>query len=163
MKCYFLRHGIAFDQDAWRGPDFDRPLTDDGRERMAREAKTFSRLELDLDAILTSPLVRAKQTAALAAAALNMDGQLVEDARLGPGFNAVALAQILHDYPAAEALMFVGHEPGMSQTIGDLTGARVDFKKGSLACVDLPASGSLRGALVWLLPPKFLALKKVAR
>jgi len=47
MKLYFLRHGIAVDREEWKGNDFDRPLTDEGRERMAREAKTIAKLDLN--------------------------------------------------------------------------------------------------------------------
>ena len=69
MNCYFLRHGIAVEPEAWSGNDFERPLTRDGHTRMEREAKAIAELSLDLDAIVTSPLLRAKQTAEIVAAA----------------------------------------------------------------------------------------------
>lgn len=159
MKLYFLRHGIAFEADAWHGSDFDRPLTAEGSKKLAREAKTIAQLELEVDCILSSPLVRAKQTANIVAAACKPAKSVIEDSRLGGGFGSAALVGILRDHTDARAILLVGHEPGMSHTIADLTGAHLDFKKGMLACVELSSFESIRGALVWLLPAKFLTLK----
>lgn len=157
MRLYFLRHGIAAERDAWQGDDFDRPLTDEGRKRMAREAKTIAQLGLDLDAIITSPLVRAVQTAEIVAEALRMPKAPVADERLGPDFDTRQLAAIQADHPEDGAIMLVGHEPTMSETIGRLIGAaRVDLKKGALACVELPDGSSSAGELLWLAPPKLL-------
>lgn len=157
MRCYFLRHGIAVDPEGWQGDDFDRPLTPEGKDRMAREAKTIAALSLDLDAIVTSPLLRAQQTAAIVADKMKMRNRLTEDERLGTGFNSSALKGVLDDHPNAAALLLVGHEPSMSGTIGLLVGgARIDFKKGSLACVAFDDPASLAGELVWLIPPKVL-------
>ena len=157
VRCYFLRHGIAEDPEQWPGKDFDRPLTGAGKDRMAREAKTIVALAPGCDAILTSPLLRAKQTAAIVAKALKMP--YIEDPRLGLGFNARALADVLAEHADAEALLLVGHEPSMSTTIGEIVGgARIDLKKGALACVNFAKSSSLTGVLVWLVPPKILAL-----
>ncbi len=125
---------------------------------MAREAKTIAKLALDLGAIVTSPLVRAKQTALIVADTLNMRSRLVEDRRLGFAFDASALAEILRERSGA-AIMLVGHEPSMSRTIGAVVGgARIDFKKGSLACLNFEDPSSVAGELVWLVPPKVLAL-----
>lgn len=157
MKVYFLRHGLAGDPQQWQSDDFDRPLTDEGRERMAREAKAMAKLDLAPDAIITSPLVRAKQTAEIVADRLKM--RPVEDERLEPGFDTERLRQILQDHAKADAIMVVGHEPDFSGTIGRLVGgAKIDLKKGGLACVDLPDPSSLNGELVWLVPPKVLTL-----
>ena len=157
MKLYFLRHGIAFDAREWEGSDFDRPLTDDGKRRMKREARAIARLNLAPSFILTSPLVRAQQTASIVARGLELRDRLSEDERLGPGFGPDALARIAADRDGAESLMLVGHEPSFSETIGELIGgARVELKKGGLACVELDATlGSAR--LAWLLPPKVLS------
>lgn len=158
MRCYFLRHGLAAEPGEWNGTDFDRPLTGAGRERMAREAQTMAGLSLDLDIILTSPLVRAKQTAEIVATELKMRERLREDRRLGGEFGPNHMAAILKDHSSAKAILLVGHEPGMSQTVGHLIGAaRIDFKKGALARVDLLDPSSFKGALVWLIPPKLLA------
>jgi len=157
MQLYFLRHGRAAEADTWHGTDFDRPLTDDGRERMLREARSIAQLVPGLDRIVTSPLVRARQTAEIVAAALKIPDRLVEDERLGAGFDLDRLASILRAHEDARALMLVGHEPAMSATIGRLIGgADVELKKGSLARVDLPDSSRLAGELILLVPPKVL-------
>jgi phosphohistidine phosphatase len=158
MKCYFLRHGLAVDPGEWHGEDFDRPLTGEGKDRMAREAATIAGFSLDLDAIVTSPLVRAKQTAMIVARKMDLLHRLVEDERLGIGFSADALKRILQERPETTAILLVGHEPSMSQTVGSIVGgARIDFRKGSLACVSLADAASLSGELMWLIPPKVLA------
>lgn len=155
---YFLRHGVAHEPDEWRGDDFDRPLTDEGTAKMERQAKALAKLNLGLDAILTSPLVRARQTADIVAQAMGMAAQT--DDRLGPSFGVPAVAAILRERPRASALMLVGHEPNFSATIGTLTGgAQLALKKGGLACVDL-RDGSNRGDLTMLVPPKFMRAAK---
>ncbi|MBV8151867.1 MAG: phosphohistidine phosphatase SixA [Candidatus Eremiobacteraeota bacterium] len=160
MKIYFLRHGEAGDRETWKGDDNERPLTDDGIERMKREAKAICNLDLDLDAIVTSPLVRAKQTAEIVAKALDLKDKLVEDPDVGLDLDVKRLQGVLTKFPKAEGIMLVGHDPSMSETIGRLIGdARVILKKGGMACVEVrdPASG--RGELAWLVPPKMLAPK----
>jgi phosphohistidine phosphatase len=158
MRLYFLRHGIAAERDEWRGAEFDRPLTEKGRERMGREVTKMVELALALDVIVTSPLVRARQTAEIVAAGLDRRENLVEDERVGLDFDPGRLAGILREHPRANAIMLVGHEPSMSETIGELVGAaRIDLKKGGLACVDLPNPSALEGTLLWLIPPKMLA------
>jgi phosphohistidine phosphatase len=156
MKLYFLRHGRA-DRSAWMGMDFERPLTEEGKERMAQEADTIHHLDLGLDAILTSPLLRAFQTAEIVAERLNALDLLVVDERLEPGFGPGDLAEILEEYPQADEIMLVGHEPDFSETIGYLIGGgTIVCKKGSLARVDLIDAGPMAGELVWLIPPKAL-------
>jgi phosphohistidine phosphatase len=158
MNCYFLRHGLAVEPGQWSGTDFDRPLTPEGCDRMEREAKSIADLSLGLDLIVTSPLLRAKQTAEIVAIRLKMRGKLIEDGRLADGFNLQRLGELLAEHAGAGAVMLVGHEPTMSATIGRLAGgADVEFKKGALACVRLPDPTSRSGVLLWLIPPKVLA------
>ena len=155
MNLYFLRHGLAGERSEWQGDDTKRPLTDEGKEKMKRAAITLAALDLGLDVIITSPLVRAKQTAEIVARKLNCP--LVEDKRLEPGFNDEQLEKILLDHPDANAVMFVGHEPDFSETISALIGGgNIVCKKGGLALVELPTAHSKRGELVWLVPPKVL-------
>jgi phosphohistidine phosphatase len=158
MKLYFLRHGLALDRQDWREDDSKRPLTEDGMERLKRTAAAIAALGLEPDAILTSPLVRAHQSAAIVAAALPGKNKVLTDERLSPGFDRNQLASILRDHPGAESLMLVGHEPGMSTTVsGVIGGGRIELKKGGLACVKLIEPRALRGELLWLIPPRLLA------
>lgn len=158
MKCYFLRHGIAVEPDEWQGRDFDRPLTPEGRERMQREAKTIAALTLGISVVVTSPLVRARQTAEIVAEALDLRDSLVEDTRLGLGFGLEAFAAIVAANGSVEALMLVGHEPSFSVTVGQLAGkARVEIKKGALAGVEFAGASATHGTLTCLIPPKALA------
>ncbi len=164
MRCYFLRHGLARDSGDWHDDDFKRPLTREGVEKMEREAQTIAGLELGLDAIVTSPFVRAQQTAEIVAKKLKMRDRLVEDADLGLDFDLKHLAAVLKKHAGANAILFVGHEPSMSATIGQLIGsARVEMKKGSLAGVEMLEGFTPKGELVFLLPPKVLAAKELAR
>jgi phosphohistidine phosphatase len=158
VKLYFLRHGLARDREDWAGDDALRPLTPEGIKKMEREAKTIAKLALQLDAIVTSPLVRAKQTARIVADELDLRDVLVEDEKLGLDFDLGGLRTVIEKHRAAEALMLVGHEPSMSRTIGQIGGGRVELKKGALACVDIEPN-SMRGELLSLVPPKLLAMK----
>jgi phosphohistidine phosphatase len=161
MICYFLRHGPAGDPAQWSGRDFDRPLTDDGRKRIMREAKTLAELSIELDAIVTSPLVRARQTAECVADELKLGNKMFEDRRVGPGFSPELLAEILEERRDADAVMLVGHEPSMSEVVSHIIGdARIQFKKGTVACVELSDPQSLIGELVWLASPNLLTRRK---
>ena len=147
MHCYFLRHGIAEEPAEWTGSDFDRPLTRAGRVRMEREAKAVAELQLDLELIVTSPLLR-----------LDMADALVEDERLAEGFDAERLGAILRGHGEVKSILLVGHEPAMSATIGKIVGsASVEMKKGALAGVELSGPAASTGMLVCLIPPKLLA------
>jgi phosphohistidine phosphatase len=157
MMCYFLRHGPAGDRETWQGPDAERPLTPDGRKRIAREARTIADLKLGVERVITSPLVRARQTAEIVAGELDLKGALVEDPRIDLGFSIERLASVLRDYQDAQAIMLVGHDPSMTGVIGELIGgAAIDFKKGGLACVEIAGTTPPHGRLVWLASPKLL-------
>lgn len=157
MKLYFLRHGPAADREDWPGNDAERPLTDEGVKLVERVAATIAGLGLEPDFILTSPLVRARQTAAVLAAVLHMKNKLRVDDRLGPDLDTDQLAAILGDHQHSRSLMMVGHEPGIGRAISALIGgARVVCKKGGLACVRIDDPPSSQGELLWLIPPNIL-------
>jgi phosphohistidine phosphatase len=136
---WLLRHGDAADGT----PDAERPLTDKGRRQSRAAGEALQALGVALDACLTSPKVRAAQTAELACAELGIDPQTEPELSGGP-FDAEALSAGLGDN-----VMLVGHDPDFSMAVHDLTGARVKLKKGGLAGVD----GS---DLIVLLRPKEL-------
>jgi phosphohistidine phosphatase len=158
MEIYFLRHGDAGAAEGWKGSDTERPLSKEGAARMEREAAAIAQLRPTLNAILTSPLVRARQTAEIVAKKLHLAKMLVLDERLAPGFGPAALKEILEERRAFPGLMIVGHEPDFSRVISAcIGGGAVECKKGSLIRVDMDDLSSLTGILVWLLPPRVLA------
>jgi phosphohistidine phosphatase len=137
---WLLRHG-----DAVQGsPDSERPLTDKGREQSRAAGAALKGLGVKLDACLTSPKLRALDTAKIACEQLDgVEPQPAEELA-GGDFDTAALVAGLGD-----EVMLVGHEPDFSNAIRSLTGARVDLKKGGLAGVD----GS---ALIVLMRPREL-------
>jgi phosphohistidine phosphatase len=157
MILYFLRHGLAGDYSTWHEDDRLRPLTEEGVQKLNRSMRKVCELIPDLDVILTSPLVRTRQTAEIAAEHLGMSESLVEDDRLSPGFGMEELAEILLEQGNSLGVMLVGHEPDFSQTISELIGGgRLVCKKGGLARIDMISLTPPRGELVWLIPPKAL-------
>jgi phosphohistidine phosphatase len=125
LVIWFLRHGDAEDGS----DDFARPLTQKG-ERQSRDAgAALAALGVELDVCLASPRVRARDTARLACESLGVEVTLEE--RLSGGrFDPLELTAGLDN------VLLVGHEPDFSDAIAELTGGRVDMKKGGLAAVD---------------------------
>ena len=157
MNLFFLRHGLAGQRTEWHGSDFDRPLTEDGKKRMLREAAAIKKLKPSVEVIITSPLVRAYQTAEIVAKKLKLLDRLFTEELLKPGFGPDTLKELVRKYADAHALLLVGHEPDFSTTISHIIGGgRVVCKKGGLAFVDLQQPLDLKGELVWLIPPKLL-------
>jgi len=157
LQLYFLRHGQAGNRHEWKRDDAARPLTVEGKKRMAREAAGIRTLGLHLDLIISSPLVRAYQTAQIVARGQGEAIRLILDDRVGPGFGPMHLAAILGEHRRAQGIMLVGHEPDFSETISQVTGGSLlVMKKGGLAYVELDDPTSRQGRLVWLLPPKLL-------
>jgi phosphohistidine phosphatase len=158
MELYFLRHGDAGAPEGWKGSDAERPLSREGIARIEKEARAIALLRPTLDMILTSPLVRARQTAQIVAKKMRLAKVTVVEERLAPGFAAADLERILAERPSLRGLLLVGHEPDFSRVISAcIGGGRVECKKGSLVRVDMGAPPSLTGTLVWLLPPRVLA------
>jgi phosphohistidine phosphatase len=125
---YLLRHGEAEDREA-AVDDAARRLTEKG-ERQARAAGMALReLGIGIDACLTSPKVRARETARIAAEVLGVEVEETEALRGGP-FDALELAAGRGD------VLLVGHEPDFSAEVGRLTGANIALKKGGIAVVD---------------------------
>jgi phosphohistidine phosphatase len=163
MELYFLRHGKAVDPGSiGAGDDFSRPLTGPGFDEMEAEAEAFERLKLKLDLILSSPLVRAKQTAEIVAKRLGLKKRLIVAEPLASGCDLERLRHLLAQHSGSERILLVGHEPDFSSMVGELIGggaASVEIKKASLAALKTnrsvrPGSGTLR----WLLPPRVLRL-----
>ena len=148
-QLWLLRHGEAVPHES--KPDDDRELTPRGERQAVAAGEGLARLGLEFDACYTSPKVRALQTARLACAALNAEP--IEDEVLADGFSREdALELLLRHGPDARVLA-VGHEPSFSQVVHDITGGRIDFKKGGVAAVRAERTG---GELIVLLRPREL-------
>lgn len=158
MRLYFLRHGRAVPRDDWAGGDAERPLTEEGVEVSRAFAEGLRRFDFEPAVIISSPYVRASQTADIVAERLDLRGRLLHDERLGPGFAVGQIEAMLRENEHAESLLLVGHEPDLSDAISQITGgSRIVLKKGALARVDLPDHSVRRGELVWLIPSAALA------
>jgi phosphohistidine phosphatase len=154
-QLWLLRHAEA--EPHGTRNDAERRLTERG-ERQARAAGiALSRIGVKFDAILFSPKVRARQTAELAAEAWSAQQRkrLREHPPLAGGFDARQALEALEGDGADGCLLLVGHEPDLSRVAGDLTGGRLDLKKGGIAAVRLDGSG---GELVVLMRPRELVL-----
>lgn len=158
MNLYFLRHGIAEDaHGAMR--DADRALTGDGREQLADIARTLGRLGVKPDLILSSPLVRARQTAEIVAPVLGSPMEIADE--LQPGCTLDDLQRVLGPF-SRESIMLVGHEPDLSSMAARLINADeqgIVLKKAGLICVNVDGiTRRARGRLTALLTPKMLQL-----
>jgi phosphohistidine phosphatase len=137
---WLLRHGDAADGS----PDAERPLTKKGEKQSRDAGQALAALGVKIDACLTSPKVRAADTARLACEPLGIEPQLEPKLAGGP-FDAEALAAGL-----GENVLLVGHDPDFSMAVHDMTGAQVRMKKGGLAGVE-------KGEIKVLLRPDELA------
>jgi phosphohistidine phosphatase len=156
MLLHLLRHADAGDPEAWNGPDATRPLSDKGRTQSERLGKHLARIAFKGGPFISSPKVRAAQTAELVANQLKADVDL--DDRLGEALSLDVLEAILHDAGDPERAVLIGHDPDFSDLLGELVDTtRVTMRKGALARIEVerplrPGGGSLR----WLIPPDAL-------
>lgn len=163
MKLYVVRHGIAIDRtDPMATNDDERWLTDEGKTKTRQVALGLAALGVQVDAILTSPLVRARQTAEIIAKVLQPPREIHISDNLEPGFSVEALCEEISRMKGAQSLMLVGHEPDLGDLIstlvwGDDSGL-VQMKKAGVALLALSGlPPSERGVVLkWLLPPKAL-------
>lgn len=166
MNIHLMRHGIAAArEDPAFVSDGERPLTRKGIKRMRKAARGIARLEIAFDAVLTSPLLRARQTADIIAAALDAEPLLRELVELSPENSPDRLLAALSGYREHKNCLLVGHEPLLGRLAAVLLSGEnrtdwgVPLKKGGLCCI---AIGSLPpgepGRLQWMLTPKQLRL-----
>jgi phosphohistidine phosphatase len=149
QQLWLLRHGDAEPHGSRQ--DADRKLTEKGEKQARVAGEALARLGLEFAAVLTSPRVRARDTARLAAEPLKADPLVHQP--LSAGFDAAEARALLAGYGDDARVLVVGHEPDFSQTVFDLTGGRIDLKKGGVAAVRLDGSS---GELFDLLRPKEL-------
>ena len=147
---WLLRHGEAEPHGA--RPDDERALTERGREQSRAAGRALAAAEVLFHTVYTSPKVRARDTAALACGALGCEPVVHEPLRAG--FTVDDLPELVLG-GEDERILLVGHEPDLSQLVYDLTGARIDMKKGGVAGIRM--EGARRGELIVLLRPRELA------
>ncbi len=158
MRLLIVRHAIAVPHGTPEVPEAERPLTPGGQKKFRSAAAGLARICRRPDALLTSPLVRARQTAEIAARAWGRVKPQDEGALAGGTFEQIAAALDRH---AGKRLVAVfGHEPDVSGLVARLLGTtaseRLTFKKGGAALLDVPGSMAQGGALVWYVPPRVL-------
>lgn len=160
IELYLVRHAIA----AERGPKYPddrlRPLTPAGARRFAKTVPGLGELDIVIDFVLTSPLVRARETAQLLAAALKPKPAITEIDALAPGGRHQAVIEAIKTHSKRHRrLALVGHEPDLGELAARLIGARgnIEFKKGAICLIDVDgATPGGPGTLRWMLPPKAL-------
>jgi phosphohistidine phosphatase len=151
QQLWLLRHGEAVPHDS--KPDKERELTARGERQSATAGTALARLGVEFAAAYTSPLKRAVDTAALACAALNVEPE--EETLLANGFDREDALELLRRHDADARVLVVGHEPSFSQVVHDLTGGRVDFKKGAVVAIRVEGASKL---LVMLRPRELESL-----
>jgi phosphohistidine phosphatase len=156
MKIYILRHGIAEDQRAGKS-DAARKLTPEGKQKLLRVLEVAREAGVSVSLILSSPLVRAVETAQLAAELLRYQGRVVQTDALVPESTPQKVWEEIRARKGDNAVLLAGHEPLLSAVAAHLLGApslQVDFKKGALVRVDCERlSGEPDGVLKWMLTP----------
>jgi len=163
MELFLLRHGPAVERGS-RGFEDDaaRPLTPKGRRQLRKTTAAIKKMERSFDLILSSPFLRAKQTAEIVAAELKIKKRLKFSNALAPGGQAaILLRQLERHKPVPKKVMLVGHEPDLSRLISLLvTGGlqlQLDFKKAGLCKLETEKLRANKCAtLAWLLTPKQL-------
>lgn len=153
MDLILLRHGKA--EDLNPGGDSARELLEKGREQSRRAARLLKRSKLLPEIVLTSPLVRARQTAEEFCNTAGMPGAVIQG-WLACGMHPEEALHELAGFREFKRVAIVGHEPDFSELIQWIlgtSGGRVEVKKGSITCVQINPP-SRHGTLVYLVPPK---------
>jgi phosphohistidine phosphatase len=146
-QLWLLRHGEAVPHES--KPDADRELTPRGERQAEAAGQALAKLGVEFAACYTSPKVRAEQTARLACASLNVEPQVVEV--LANGFDRDDALELLLAHDGEDKVLVVGHNPSFEQVVRDLTGARVEFKKGGVVAVKM---GRAEGDVLVVLRPR---------
>jgi len=156
---YLIRHGVAAERGEDYPDDSKRPLTNAGISRLRKEAKALDELGVALDHIITSPLVRTRQTADIFAESMKSKPSVSQSDALAPAGTSTAVIQELAKHMRKARIAVVGHEPNIGELAGRLIGARMplEFKKGAICRIDFevfPPKGI--GQLRWFVTPRML-------
>ncbi len=158
-ELYFIRHGVAeLRGDEWPD-DTKRPLSAEGMVRMRKNARGLVALNVTLDVVLTSPLVRARQTSEIIVSAFDERPSIVTTESLAPGGSYQAVLAELEKHSRRARIALVGHEAAIGEMAARIAGSRnaFPFRKGAVCRIDveaLPPAGP--GTLRWFLTPKIL-------
>lgn len=161
MEIYVVRHGIAIDrEDPKCPPDPERYLTEEGIEKTKRVAAAVAALGASPDLLLSSPYVRAMQTAEIFASALDYSKQKIRQSDLLlPGTEPSLLFRELAKDKQTSTLFVFGHAPQLDDIIAAALGSKhhiTSLKKAGVALIELKRVSPPNGQLVWLAPPKVL-------
>lgn len=159
LEVYLIRHGIAGERGKEWPDDSKRPLTPEGLVSLRKEARALNKLGVTFDQIVSSPLVRTRQTADVFSEELKGHPEVVLSDALAPAGTPAAVVQELTKHVRKARLALVGHEPNLGELAAELIGARgaLEFKKGGICRIDfdvLPPKGT--GRLRWFVTPKML-------
>jgi phosphohistidine phosphatase len=158
-ELYLVRHAIAAERGEEWPDDTKRPLTVRGISRFKEVVRGLRRLDITVDEIFTSPLVRTRQTADLLASGLAGKPVIKPLDALAPEHAPAVIMSQLAKVARRSRIALVGHEPGLGELAAHMLGAprALAFRKGGVARIDLGALTSRRAAaLIWFLPPKVL-------
>ena len=158
MIIYFLRHANAGQHLSNPRKDEKRALDKDGIEQCGIVGRALAALDVQVDAIISSPLKRSAQTASLVGNELSYEGRLQLEDALRPSATYVDFRRMLEKYAKQEAILVVGHNPNLSEFLGRAISepgseAGVELKKGAVAKVEI---GLNSGVLQWCLTPRLL-------
>src|SRR4029077_2097715 len=158
MILYFLRHASAGEHFANPKKDEKRALDKEGIEQCGYIGRALSALDVQIDALISSPLKRCTQTAFLVGNELGFEGKVLLDTGLRPEAGLADFRKILEKYARQEAIMVVGHNPNLSQFLGSVISesgceASIELKKGAVAKVEMRRTS---GTMQWCFTPKVL-------
>lgn len=159
LEVYLIRHGVAAERGKEWPDDSKRPLTPEGLVSLRKEARALNKLGVTFDQIISSPLVRTRQTADVFSAELKGHPEIALSDALAPAGTPAGVVQEIARHVRKARLALVGHEPNLGELAGELIGARtpLEFKKGGICRIDFdvpPPKGT--GRLRWFVTPKML-------
>ncbi|MCX8093646.1 MAG: phosphohistidine phosphatase SixA [Candidatus Goldbacteria bacterium] len=167
MQIYFMRHGLAADKKLpiYLNNDAERPLTEEGIKKSIIVAKGLKKIVKNFDIIFTSPLKRALQTASIVAEEFNLKTKIKVINELLPGTNQDDFIKLLINLKEFKKVLFVGHEPDLSEKLSNLlnTDPKIFKLKKSCVCrIDIKImQNKIKSKIIWIIQPsQFKALRR---